>query len=122
MATTTQRKRKQLPPRPPMSQDEFLEWVDKPTAERTQLEAERLFDGPNCYRVCIPKDTAQPTVLIKAHDEDQAEARYRKLCGINATEWEIDVEQVKPGKRKARKPVKDDEDEEEEANAALAVG
>lgn len=109
---------KELAPHPGFkSQEEFLAWIDKTTQERSQLESDRHFDGPLTFEVSVPKDPAQPTIRVKAADDDQAETRYRRLCGITSMDWECEVDEVKPGRKLKPRKVAIADEELETADA-----
>ncbi len=61
----------------------------KSAQQRTQELADRTSTGPERFRVAIPKDPCQPVLDINAHSEDEARARYQRLCGIRSSEHPI---------------------------------
>lgn len=80
------------------NRDRFLPWVEKTTQEKTQMAADRQFSGPHRWRVTMPDDAAQVAVEIDANSEEEAIARYDRLCGIRYTINARKAEKIGPGR------------------------
>ena len=57
--------------------------------ERTQAEADRRYQGPARYKVAIPGDRAQLVLLVRAHSPQEADGRYREVCGVRSSDHEV---------------------------------
>lgn len=78
--------------------------VGRPAAERTQDIADRLYPNGEPFRVKIdsskpdgkpgPNVSEHPEIVIRANSPEEAEGRYRKLCGIRGidSEYRFDVQ------------------------------
>ena len=79
------------------------EWAQLSTAQKTQLEADRLFgaDGGDIWEVAFPHNDSPPA-RFPAHSRDEAIAKYNRLCGINSTPAEQKHDAKKVQSRKGQ--------------------
>lgn len=89
--------------------DAIRDWTQKSAQERTQEIADREWGStPDAvkYRVSIPSEPSQLTLLIAARSPEEAQGRYSQLCGIRSTDHAIKVSRlVGPAARKKTKKV-----------------
>lgn len=71
------------------NKENFLEWVELNSQEKTQLVADRMgWTGEGRYRCWLQGAKEQPIVEIQANSEEEAKARYLQLCGIRSVDNE----------------------------------
>lgn len=65
-------------------------------SEYTQQVADLRWGGEDCdrYRVSIPKDRGHPALTIPARSPEEAEGRYKSLCGIRNCEHDFSVQLI----------------------------
>ncbi len=71
--------------------EEWKKWAALSSEEKTQLAATKTWGHETAQRwsVCVPSNPEQPRVTFPANSVDEAEGRYRRLCGIKQSDFPV---------------------------------